>query len=57
MKVRVTLMTENDRHPNATKEEIENTTKKGWELLCMMFNNSYEQEEAVTVEKCELVEI
>ena len=57
MKVRVTLMTENDRHLNATKEEIENTAKKSWELLCMMFNNSYAQEEAVTVEKCELVEM
>lgn len=57
MKVRVTLMTENDKHPNATKEEIENVAKKSWELLCMMFNNTVNQTETVTVEKCELVEM
>lgn len=57
MKVKVTLMTENDKHSNATKEEIENAAKKSWELLCMMFNNNYAQEEVVTVEKCELVEM
>ena len=57
MKIKVTLMTENDKHSNATKEEIENAAKKSWELLCMMFNNSYAQEEVVTVEKCELVEM
>lgn len=57
MKVRVTLMTENDKHPNATKEEIENAAKKSWELLCMMFNNTVNQTETVAVEKCELVEM
>lgn len=57
MKVRITLMTENNKHPNATKEEIENSAKNGWELLCTMFNNSYAREEIVTVEKCELVEM
>ena len=57
MKIKVTLMTENDKHSNATKEEIETSAKKGWELLCMMFNNSYAQEEVITVEKCELVEM
>lgn len=57
MKVKVTLMTENDKHSNATKEEIENTAKKSWELLCMMFNNTVNQTETVTVEKCELIEM
>ena len=57
MKVRVTLMTENDKHSNATKEEIENVAKKSWELLCMMFNNTVNQAETITVEKCELVEM
>lgn len=57
MKVRITFMTENDKHPNATREEVENSAKNGWELLCTMFNNSYAREEIVTVEKCELVEM
>ena len=57
MKVRVTLMTENDKHSNLTKEEIEEAAKKSWELLCMMFNNTYNQTETVAVEKCELVEM
>lgn len=30
MKIRITLMTENDKHINATKEEIEDSAKKGW---------------------------
>ena len=57
MKIRVTLMTENDKHLNVSKEEIEEKAKIGWELLCMMFNNTYGQEDVVTVEKCELVEM
>lgn len=57
MKIRVTLMTENDKHLNVSKEEIEEKAKIGWELLCMMFNNTYGQEDVATVEKCELVEM
>lgn len=57
MKLRITLVTENDKHLNVTKEEIEDAAKKSWELLCMMFNNTYDQTEKVTVEKCKLVEM
>jgi hypothetical protein len=57
MKVKVTLMTENDKHVNATKEEIENAARISWGFLCTMFNNTVNQTETVTVEKCELIEM
>ena len=56
MKIRVTFMTENEKHLNITKEEILKNTKVGWEIICKMLN-SYNPEEKITLEKCELVEM
>lgn len=56
MKVKVTLISENDRHPDATKEELEEAAKKGWDLLCSMYN-SLSTEDRAFVEKCEIIEV
>ena len=58
MKIRVTIMTENDKHrPDLTKESIENSAKFGWNLLLKELLYGYEDEsESAYVESCELVE-
>ena len=56
MKIRVTLMTENDIEPTHSKEEIEKAAKKGWELVCALLNVQNGKDERCTVEKVELVE-
>jgi hypothetical protein len=59
MKIRVTLMTENDKHldESVSKEMVEEKTKLVWETLMRMLHDYSEDEnEVVTVEKCELVE-
>jgi len=56
MKIKVTLMTENDKHLDMSKEDIEANAKMGWELVCTMLN-AYNPEEKASIEKCELIEI
>lgn len=55
MKIRVTLMTENDKHlPGYSKEEIETEAKAGWDglLFALLFGCN----DTAYVESCELVE-
>lgn len=56
MKIKVTFMTENDKHLDIAKEEIEENAKRGWELWCAMLNAANPKEK-ITLEKCELVEM
>ena len=55
MKIRVTLMTENDRDvpENMTDEEFERLAVVGWDALLATLKGS---DEVAYVEKCELVE-
>lgn len=55
MKIRVVLMTENDKHVDLPKEQIEESTKAAWELLFKMLIANSPSEKAI-VESCELVE-
>ena len=55
MKIRVTLMTENDKHLSGySKEEIEAEAKDGWDTLlaALLFGMN----DTAYVESCELVE-
>jgi hypothetical protein len=55
MKIRVTLMTENDKTiEGKTKEEIERISAKAWQLLFDAL--LMESDDKVLVESCELVE-
>lgn len=58
MKLRVTLMTENDKHlPCISKEELERMAKEGWETtLKYLLQFSTDKSENACVESCELVE-
>lgn len=55
MKIRVTLMTENDKHLNEsyTNEQIEEEAVKAWKLVSDMLSVNGE---SMRVEKCELIE-
>lgn len=56
MKVRVTLMTENDKHvfdESVSDEKIQKLTELGWGLVADMFSND---DEICIVEKVEVVE-
>lgn len=55
MKIRVTLMTENDRDvpENMTDEEFERLAVVGWDALLAMLKGD---DEVAYVGKCELVE-
>ena len=53
MKIRVTIMTENDTHSDHSKEEIERTAKTGWNQLLMILGGGVDR---AYVESCELVE-
>lgn len=56
MKVRVTLMTENDKHmPVSSKEEAERICRQGWDYLCKLILSGHEGEKA-TVESIEVIE-
>lgn len=55
MKIRVVLMTENDKHVDLPKEQIEEYTKAAWELFFKMLIAGNPLDKA-TVESCELVE-
>ena len=56
MKIKVTLMTENDKHLDMPKEDIEANAKIAWELVCALLN-AHNPEEKASIEKCELIEI
>ena len=55
MKIRVTLMTENDAHVDASKEEIEAAARIAWTMFFNQFVNTCSSDK-VAVEKCELIE-
>lgn len=54
MKVRVTLMTENDKSVSALGENPEEKLKRGWELVCAMLNTM--SDDSATLENVEIVE-
>ena len=58
MKLRITIMTENDKRLNEkySKELIERKAKDAWDLVLKMLVLSNEENETAQVEKCELVE-
>lgn len=56
MKVRVTLMTENDKHmPLETREAQAAACRVGWEMICKLLNDMAVDEKA-TVESIEVIE-
>lgn len=56
MKVRVTLLTENDKHmPLKTKEEQAAACRIGWEMVCKLLMDISPEEKA-TVESVEVIE-
>ena len=54
MKVRITIMTENDKHVSEPKEKIERNAQVGWQML---MNSITGNGEKATVESVELVEM
>lgn len=58
MKIRITIMTENDKHLDEkySKEFIEQKSKDGWDFVLKSMLLSSDKNETVFVENCELVE-
>lgn len=58
MKIRVTLLTENDKHfdESLSKESIEKITKEGWQLIMDLFCKDCDDNSTAIVESCELIE-
>lgn len=58
MKIRVTIMTENDKHldDQYSKELIERKAKDGWDFVLKALAISSDKNETASVESCELVE-
>ena len=54
MKVRVTILTENDK-PRLAKH-TEETVAKAWQFILDLFTSASEENEKATVEKVEFVE-
>ena len=54
MKVRVTLMTENDKPISVLGENPEEKLKRGWELICAMLNTM--SDDSAALESVEIVE-
>lgn len=54
MKVRLTILTENDKPVSVLGENAEEKIKGGWELLLAMINSL--GEDKATIEKVEVVE-
>lgn len=54
MKVRVTLITENDKPVSVLGENPEETARKGWELVLALLNA--QSEDRATLERVEIVE-
>lgn len=57
MKIRMTVLIENDKHLCETKEKIEATAKKGWQQLFDLLSHGVNYEDKATVENCELIEL
>ena len=55
MKIRLTIMTENDKHLDVPKELLEQKTKEYWDMFFTMITES--SNEKAIVEKCEVVEM
>ena len=58
MKIRITIMTENDKHfdEKYSKELIERKTKEAWDLVLKMILLQSKENETASVESAELVE-
>lgn len=58
MKIRITIMTENDKHfdEKHSKELIERKTKDAWDLVLKMILLQSKENETASVESAELVE-
>lgn len=58
MKIRITIMTENDKHLDEkySKEFIEQKAKDGWDFVLKAMSLSSDKNETVFVENCELVQ-
>ena len=58
MKIRITIMTENDKHfdEKYSKELIERKTKDAWDLVLKMILLQSKENETASVESAELVE-
>lgn len=57
MKLRVTIISENDRHiSNESKEKIEEAAKKGWNILLNTLSMLSSDDSNAHVESCELLE-
>ena len=58
MKIRITIMTENDKHLDEkySKEFIEQKAKDGWDFVLKAIAISSDKNETAFVESCELVE-
>lgn len=55
MKIRVTIMTENDKHlPDIPDEQLKAITQGAWQLMLKLVNAN--PEETAIVEKVEIVE-
>jgi hypothetical protein len=54
MKIRVTLITENDKHLSIPKERIERLATESWEQVIKMLNEL--GDDSAYLERCELVE-
>lgn len=58
MKIRITIMTENDKHLDEkySKELIEQKAKDAWDFVFKALAISSNKNETASVESCELVE-
>ena len=54
MKIRVTLITENDKHYPIPKERIEQLATESWEKVIKMLNEF--GDDSAYLERCEVVE-
>lgn len=54
MKVRVTIMTENDKPVSALGKNPEETSRRAWDLIIALINT--QSDDKMTVEKIEIVE-
>lgn len=54
MKIRVTLMTENDEHLQIPKEELERLATESWEKVIKLLNEL--GSDNARLERCEVVE-
>lgn len=54
MKIRVTLMTENDKHVPIPKEELERLATESWEKVIKLLNGIGDDD--MYLERCEIVE-